>query len=536
MTKSLRDYLQFIKFEKNLVALIRERRKLKHIPQKKANIEVAVLNRIKILYKQTVQRFPEHVQVWDEYLQFCKVYKFGTEVSPLLDRMMQFHADKPETWQKAIMWEYEETKNKDRVKHFVLAGLQRHPKNDALYFTFIKLKLLEGAQLKDAEAQKKVIAQTELIYKDGKENIGSIEFVVGVLEIVSRFAFARSFEVAILADMQTSHRDSELMWHTLAQRELSGRHLNGLAEEKPTTVAATDPNKRIELCVTIYQTACELLNTAPMYSYYADTIFELNEIPSIPAEVKRKEILAAFEAGYKQKQTTEENFLKFIEIASQDRDMCGKEKLLQVLSASTQQFPKSLPLWEITMRFHIEYHETDELALVFRAALKQMPISVTYPLWELLLLFYKSDDRFASKVKSLYREAIDLAVSEVSNPLKPAFLEYLLQTEGIAAARGEYNKLCLVVPSSLELHQKMAQLEGAQEKPQVTSWRKCHEMATQFFGKADVDVWLAMIEFEKAVGEPKRVSALYQRAMSSLEPTLVGVFITKFNLNASKAI
>lgn len=529
----MRDYLHFIKFEKNLVALIRERRKLKHIPQKKANIEMAVLNRIKILYKQTVQRFPEEVHVWDEYIQFCKIYKFTSEVSPILDRMIQFHADKPETWQKAVMWEHEETKNRDRVKHFILGGLQRHPKYQDLYLTFIKLKLLEGVDRKE-EDQAKLIAQAELIYKDGKSNIKTTEFIVGVLEIVSKFEFARSFEAAILADMQANHRNSELMWHTLAKRELNGRHLNTIAEEKAAKQVASDPEKCIQLCATIYQTAGDLLNTEQMYSYYLETIFDISQIESVPTATKRTEILVASASALSKKLITEENFLKLIELTAEDAELMTKDEQLEILKAATDKYPMSAPLWECQMRFHIEYAQTNELALVFRTALKKMPMNTTYPLWELLILFYKSEDRFAKEVKGLYREGIDLAIPEISNPMKPQLLEHLMQTEGIAAVRAEYNKLCLVVPSSLELHRQMARMEQMQPQPNVVGWRKCHEMATQFFGKETVDTWLEFIKFEKSNGDPKRVSQLYQRAMSSLNPALVSTFITAYNLGASQ--
>lgn len=543
LTKSLRDYLQFIKFEKNLVALIRERRKLKHIPQKKANIEMAVLNRIKILYKQTVQRFPEHVRVWDEYIQFCKIYKFGTEVSPILDRMIQFHADKPETWQKAVMWEHEETKNKERVKHFILGGLQRHPKSEILYFTFLKLKLLEGDKLKveDSDGKDKLITQAELIYKDGKENISSIEFIVGMLEIVSRFEFARSLEALILSDMQSGYRDSELMWHTLAKRELSGRHLSAIQEEghenaKSSSSSPVDPIKCIDLCVTIYETACDLVNTPQMWSYYLETMLELNGVPSIPEAIQEKSITGAFSLALSKGSVTEENLLKLIEFASEHMHLYSQEQLLTILENATKKYPKCVSLWEVQMRFHIEYQSVDEVAKVFRQALKQLSINDTYPLWELLLLFYKSDDKLSKKAKEIYREAIDLSLPQISNPLKPQFIEYLVQTEGIEAARKEYNKLCLCVPSSLEMHKQMARMEEMQQVANIPAWRKCHEMATQFFGQDTVDVWLEMIKFEKVNGDAKRVSQLYQRAMSSLSPCLVGTFITAYNLSVSKGV
>lgn len=545
ITKSLRDYLNFIKYEKDLVAVVRARRKSKHIPQKKANIEMGILNRIKILYKQAVHRFPQALPVWEEYVQFCKVYKFPTDVPVIFDNMLKFHSDKPEVWQKAVMWEHEEAKNAARVKHLIYGGLQRHPKSETLYFTFIKLKLLEAAAIQsdiaDADqreqAQQKLLAQTEVIYKEARENIETVEFLVGILEIVSNFEFAAPLEAVILADLQASHRQSELMWHTLARRELAGRHLSKIEEGGATKRHPSDPKKCIELCATIYETACELLDTEQMWSYYLDTLFEVDGMELTDDKVKTEQaIQVAFAAALKRNKVSEECFLKFVEFSSEFSHLLTKDEQLVILEQSTQKFPQSVSLWEMQMRFHIEYQQTEEVYKVFRLALKQLSVADSFPLWELLLLFYKSDDQLSGKVKGIYREAIDLATAEISNKLKPQFLEFLVQSEGIEAARSEYNKLCLCVPSCLEMHRQMARMEAMQGTPSVTAWRKCHEMAMQFFGKENVDVWLEMIKFEKSHGDAKKVSQLYLRAMNTLEKDLVSTFLEAFNLDANQIV
>lgn len=543
VTKCLRDYLNFIKYEKDLVAVVRARRRTKHIPQKKANIEMGILNRIKILYKQAVHRFPQALPVWDEYVQFCKAYKFPTEVPVIFDNMLKFHADKPEVWQKAVMWEHEEAKNAARVKHLIYGGLQRHPKSETLYFTFIKLKLLEAANqsaVADAdqreEAQKKLLAQAEVIYKEALGNIKTLEFLVGMLEIVSQFEFAWPLEAVILAGLQKSHRKSELMWHTLARRELDGRHLEMFEEGGVNKTHPSDPKKCIELCVTVYETACELLDTEQMWSYYLGTLFMVYEMEMDDKGKTEELIHKAFAAAMRENKVSEECFFKFIEFTTYYSHLLTNDQQLVIFEEATTKFPQNVSMWEMQMRFHIDYQQTDDVYRVFRLALKQLSTTDSFPLWQLLLLFYKSDDRLSGKVKGIYREAIDLAVTEISNKLKPQFLEYLVQSEGIAAARSEYNKLCLCVPSCLEMHQRMARMEAMQETASVSDWRKCHDMATQFFGKENVNVWLEMIKFEKSNGDPKKVSQLYLRAMNTLDKDLVSTFLEAFNLDANQIV
>lgn len=522
--------MSFIKFERNLVTLVRERRKSKHIPQKKANIEQAILNRIKILYRQTVHRFPEEVSVWDEYIQFCKIYKFGTEVSAILDRMLQFHADKPETWQKAVMWEHEESKNKERVKHFILGGLQRHPKSDILYFTFFKLKLLEGVTLADETAKATVITQAELIYKEGKENINTVEFIVGMLNIATQFTFARTLEANILDDMRITFPKSEQMWDTLAKRELNGDHLSNMGE---MSKAPLDTGKRIELCITTYESACEILNTESMWNYYLNTLLDLNSMESPSSAFTEQSVCGAFKAAMKQDCLNEEYFLKFVELASEHPNLLSKNELMAVLESATKRYPNSVRLWECHMRFHIEYQEVEELHKTFRAALKLIEPKQAFPLWELILLFYKSTGCHNKMVKELYKEVMNLSIPEIGNRMKSDYLEYIYQMDGIAAARQEYNKLSLSVPSSLALHRQMAHIESVQNPVNVHSWRRCHELSTQFFGKENIPVWIEFIRFERVNGDAKRVSALYQRAMNVLDKSLTGDFITEYNVNVT---
>lgn len=59
-------------------------------------------------------------------------------------------------------------------------------------------------------------------YRNGKFRFPQIEYYFGMLQIVDKLSYARSMQQIILVDVRTEYLRNELLWHTLAQRELHG--------------------------------------------------------------------------------------------------------------------------------------------------------------------------------------------------------------------------------------------------------------------------------------------------------------------------
>lgn len=59
--------------------------------------------------------------------------------------------------------------------------------------------------------------------------------------------------------------------------------------------------------------------------------------------------------------------------------------------------------------------------------------------------------------------------------------------------------------------------------------RHCLDMMTSNFGKTRTDVWLRYMRYERYVGEPKNISLLHQRALSTLNPELLDDFSALYN-------
>lgn len=120
----------------------------------------------------------------------------------------------------------------------------------------------------------------EVVYTNGRKKFSNIEYYIDMLNIVDRFDFAKSIQQQILDDMRQLFPRHELLWHTLAQRELNGLSpidctadlseavkKEGVDSKENINIIpdGTQPvvhtlKKRIELCVQIYDSAVKAVS------------------------------------------------------------------------------------------------------------------------------------------------------------------------------------------------------------------------------------------------------------------------------------
>uniref|UniRef100_A0A1L8DFJ2 Putative u3 small nucleolar rna-associated protein 6 n=1 Tax=Nyssomyia neivai TaxID=330878 RepID=A0A1L8DFJ2_9DIPT len=519
--KSMRDYLEFIKFERQLVTLIEKRRKVRNIDEMKGSIERPITLRIKNLYSQVTERFPENLRTWDEYLKFVRAFNFANVASTILDRMLQLHGDKPEMWLRAVIWEYEQ--NPDRAKHYMLRGLQRHPTNSMMYCQFVKIKLLEANKVDEQSGKRQhILEQAKVIYENSRKKIHTIEHHVDMLEIVTESPYARNLMKNVLQDMQNDFPLEELTWHTLAQRELVGMHMDmeNSPEDDPSAM-----KKRLCNSIEVYKQATEIIKTEKMWTFYIDALLEIQNDPAHGA-MKYQALHVALKSACDAGCLSEHHFIMYIEelIKSNSQVDC----ILGVFEKATKSHEKSTRLWEMWMRYHIQKESEQGLYEIFRQGVRKLADD-SYPLWQLIIRYYQMRPDLPNRVEEIFNEAI-LQPASVSSRLKAQYIEYVALTKSLQAAREKYDNLVQNSTPCLEIHEKMAQLESMQVGPNVERWRKCHENATHFFGKSNINVWLEYIKFERTQDTPKNISLIYDRATKTLNVDLVDRFESEHNL------
>lgn len=212
---------------------------------------------------------------------------------------LQFHSDNPEVWIRTILWEYNENFNDERVKSLLLRAQQRHPESQKLYLTFFRIELENKRKSEELEA----LQHADVVYASSKKKFTNIEFYIEMLSIVDKFGYAHSIQRHILDDMRDMFPRTEILWHTLAQRELKGlsnidctvdfsgliklecesdskndsdteakgddstsedikmdSNLKKMKIEELSTPQQYTLKKRIEICVQIYESAVEVVS------------------------------------------------------------------------------------------------------------------------------------------------------------------------------------------------------------------------------------------------------------------------------------
>lgn len=115
------------------------------------------------------------------------------------------------------------------------------------------------------------------------------------------------------------------------------------------------------------------------------------------------------------------------------------------------------------------------------------------PLWKTILKYhYCMSDR--DYVEAIYKDAVKQP-KEISATLKCLYIEWLVVSKGISAARNAYLKIAELEPYCKELHETMSKIESMDVNPKYECGIRVHQFATQQFGHDDIDVWLNYVRY-----------------------------------------
>lgn len=548
-TKTKEDYLKYIQYETDLLKLIKQRRSKFGIIQKTSDIDYAVTNKINHLYKEAIFKFQDDIRFWIAYIKFCKHVHFHNNVSHMLGKMLQVHQDKPKCWHIAAIWELEENKNKDTARQFLLRGLHIHPTSQLLFIDAFKLEL-DDASANDQKSENNGdnalptetdddmsigIKRAYIIYQQASKRIRDIKFVIELLNITKDHNNTEKLQNKIVSNMIEEYTHEPLMWDTMARRELEGLIQPSFSDTamQVDNSEQTSLRDRITSCNKVYQTAVKKIKTEEMWSLYIDCLIEINQQARSLAlpNFKRKLLKTALSQAHQAKKLKEKYYLHWINMLNAEKkDKTTEKKFEEILSIATETIPSSISLWHARLRYLFASGEEKEAEAVFLKA-TQILAEKSLPLWKMKILHVQA--KCPEKTEQVFQTALQ-AHPNIAQYIKIIYIEWLVLTKSIQAARKVYDNLCLQPPLVLELHKKMIELELMQPEISLKHVRKYNEMSTLQFGKNDISIWIDYITFEMKYGDPKKVGELHGRAVKTLEPKLTDSFISEYSLIKAK--
>ncbi|XP_010666961.2 uncharacterized protein LOC104884066 [Beta vulgaris subsp. vulgaris] len=142
------DFIDYIDYEKQLdrLRVLRKKtvsRQLKdkgNKKMKKSLSDYAGVRRIIEIYRIATSRFKGDLELWFQYLEFCKEKNNG-RMKKVLGQVIRFHPKVPAVWIYAAAWEFDHNLNV-RAAHVIMQmGLRSCPSSEDLWVEFLRMEL-----------------------------------------------------------------------------------------------------------------------------------------------------------------------------------------------------------------------------------------------------------------------------------------------------------------------------------------------------------------------------------------------------------
>ncbi|XP_063828068.1 U3 small nucleolar RNA-associated protein 6 homolog [Ostrinia nubilalis] len=510
--KQKEDFVQYIAYEIALLEDISLRRKQAKLGEKKKDIEFAIAKRLNKIFKQFIYRFQNEVEIYFEYIKFCKSVGFDQAISGIIGQMLQIHGDKPKMWQLACKWEKQEQNNLETARNFLLKGIHRHPESDILYLELFQIELTLCFRAKSEEQDVKTqLKRADVIWRNGIKHVQDIHFLFKLYDICLKFEADDSIKNAIKEEIW-SNRDNKDVWSYIASKELEGVHWE---EIEDYCDEESNYSEELKHFIGTYKEALTQFSDESLCTKFLHGLLGASESVCSDSQ-KIWAVKDAWLFGLENDVLNSEMFEFGFEVLKLENTKSEKE-LLEILKSTSLKLKQSVYVWEQILALC----KGDEKLLLqtLQEATKMLKPDDSVQLWNLMLENVDSKEL----LKKLYTK-FQNCESSVMLSLKPKLLKKMYELNGLKAARDMYEELIKAPPTQVEVHKTMIEIEKSQEKPNTKNIRKYYECLVQQHGSDNVEAWMDYMKFETELGNTQAAN-IYRRAVAALKKELVEVFI-----------
>ncbi|KAH6823502.1 U3 small nucleolar RNA-associated-like protein [Perilla frutescens var. hirtella] len=146
------DFLVYIDYEKQLDALrsLRKKafeRKSGGEKSKKSVSDHSCVTRILHIYQLATNRFKGDIELWFQYLEFCRARGHG-RMKKALAQLVRFHPKIAGVWIYAAAWEFDSNLNVASARALMQNGLRSCPTSEDLWVEYLRMELTYLNKLK----------------------------------------------------------------------------------------------------------------------------------------------------------------------------------------------------------------------------------------------------------------------------------------------------------------------------------------------------------------------------------------------------
>ncbi|XP_057764925.1 uncharacterized protein LOC130985808 [Salvia miltiorrhiza] len=384
------DFLSYIDYEKQLDALrsLRKKaleRKSGGEKSKKTISDFSGVTRILLIYRLATNRFKGDIELWFQYLEFCRTRGHG-RMKKALAQLVRFHPKVSGVWIYAAAWEFDNNLNVEAARALMQNGLRSCPTSEDIWVEYLRMELTFLNKLK---ARKQALGEGKGNTARGNRN----------------------------ADEQQWRDENQDLFMSLDE--------NGDVDKRSSSQDGDSEGKLdvfrehgMKLLDTIYSGAIEALPTAFSLRIRFLAILEATEL--VNSEEMRKKILNDMKKDFS-KEPLYWDWLARVEIAgAKGVNPIQLGRAVQVFEEGLKSMPSTI-MAELYLRFLMEAVNRDAEAVI--------QFDTHAPAVELVLHIQEVFE----KAESLGRINEDLACEHVS---------YLLHLSKLVEAKMLAEKLC----------------------------------------------------------------------------------------------
>ncbi|KAJ0982963.1 hypothetical protein J5N97_011218 [Dioscorea zingiberensis] len=516
------DFLLYIDYERRLDALrdLRKRAIIGRLVEeekatgkkgekkwKKSVSDLAGVLRILDIYSKAVVRFKGDLDLWFQYLEFCRERRHG-RMRQALAQAVRFHPKVPGLWIYAAAWEFDQNLNVTAARALMQSGLRTCPNSEDLWMEYLRMELTylnklkarkiacekgvgslvgeETEQRKGEDMETFISVNDDILCKRGPLAVqtiyhGAVEALPSsmslrkrFLEILDNVDLVQSEELKeeIMEDLKKNFSQNEEYWDWLARLQVV--HMKESKKLK-TEVLLSKLNKAFE----VYEEALKILPTTKMFSLYtkfyldlilanredpdsvlSNTAFEAGEFTSRILEVYEN----AERSGCLTKELAYEYISFYLQIGriEEARDLAKKlcnGRLSEAADLWTLRISTELK-WLTSKTASINDDDLRSISDLFRTALTRLSVSELESLWLMALKFFSTRKKhFEKLVQSLMMELAKASKSDNGYTIAFAAVSWVLQRDGVKRAREMYKRFLALPHPSLSFFKNCIDLE-----------------------------------------------------------------------------
>ncbi|XP_030025221.2 U3 small nucleolar RNA-associated protein 6 homolog [Manduca sexta] len=511
--KQKEDYVQYIAYELALLEDISLRRKQTKLSEKKKEIEYSIAQRLNRLFKQFIYRFQNDVQVYFEYIRFCRGVGFKQAISGIIGQMLQVHGDKPNMWLMASKWESEEENNLENAKGFLIKGIQRHPDSEALYLELFYIELIELTfKIETDEEKEKQIRRADVVWRNGLKNISNVSYLFKLLDLCMKYDVKGEILEGIKQEIWT-RRNNKDVWPYIASKELQECHWKEIEEFVDDEY---DFPPVVNNFIAVYEEALQKFPEESLCTKYIHDLLGLSDNVCVESQ-KIEAVKHAWMYGHDNGLLSSDMYSFGIEMLKLENKMSENE-LVEMLETALKRNSKHRHVWQELLLLNKD--DEKKMVSILQDATKKVKTDDAVCLYNLVLDNVQSN----TTLKNLYKK-FQSCENAVLLEVKPKLLQKMYEHNGLKAAREMYDDLIRTPPTQIDVHTTMIDIEKSQDKINIKNIKKCYECLVQHHGSDNVGIWADYMNFEIDNGNASAAPGIYRRAVATLKKELVDEFI-----------